>query len=88
MEIPELDLEVGPGALGGRFTTVEGLINATKEQLAEKGTMFSDAAEDESKCSLAKFLNDLDKVLDGEKPVTIILNDPAGNSYVQVSLNM
>lgn len=86
MEIPELDLEVGPGALGGRFTTIEGLINATKEQLAEKGTMFSDTAEVESKRSMTEFLGNLDKVLAGETPVTIILDDPAGNSYVQVSI--
>lgn len=33
MSIPELDLEVGPGALSGRFTTVEGLLIATKNQL-------------------------------------------------------
>lgn len=33
MSIPELDLEVGPGALSGRFTTVEGLLVATRDQL-------------------------------------------------------
>ena len=33
LSIPELDLDVGYGALGGRFTTVEGLLIATKEQI-------------------------------------------------------
>jgi len=29
--IPEMEIDVGPGALPGRFTTVEGLLMATKE---------------------------------------------------------
>lgn len=87
MEIPELELEVGSGALGGRFTTVEGLVEATKEQLADKGGMFNDAAEEGSKLSMRNFLDKLDEVLAGETPITIILDDPAGNSYVQVCFN-
>lgn len=35
LSIPEFDLEVGPGALSSRFTTVEGLLNATKDQILE-----------------------------------------------------
>ena len=33
MGLPELDFEVASGTLGGRFTTVEGLLQQTKEQL-------------------------------------------------------
>lgn len=33
MSIPELDFEVGAGTLGGKFTTLEGLLGAMKEQL-------------------------------------------------------
>lgn len=33
MFIPDLDLEVGPGTLGGKFTTLEGLLVSMKEQL-------------------------------------------------------
>ncbi len=33
VEIPELDLEGGMAALAGRFTTVEGLLVATKNQV-------------------------------------------------------
>ena len=35
MQIPELELEVGGRALGGRFTTAEGLISATAAQLRD-----------------------------------------------------
>lgn len=88
MEIPELELEVGSGALGGRFTTVEGLVEATKEQLADKGGMFHDAVEEGAKLSMKNFLAKMDKVLAGEIPITIILDDPAGNSYVQVQSSL
>ena len=33
LSIPEIDLEVGGNALCGRFTTIEGLLTATKDQL-------------------------------------------------------
>ena len=33
MSIPELDFEVGSGTLGGKFTTLEGLLSAMKDQL-------------------------------------------------------
>ncbi|XP_075222038.1 zinc finger protein Zpr1 [Lycorma delicatula] len=83
MEIPELELEVGPAALGGRFTTVEGLLCATKEQLAGKGTMFTDSNEGDSKQKMDIFIKKMDQAINGEIPVTIVLDDPAGNSYVQ-----
>lgn len=43
----ELDVEVGPSALGGRFTTVEGLLTAMRDQLAENCGMFGDSADRE-----------------------------------------
>lgn len=45
--IRELDVEVGPSALGGRFTTVEGLLTAMRDQLAENCGMFGDSADRE-----------------------------------------
>lgn len=34
LEIPELELETGMGILGGRFTTVEGVFTAIKEEVS------------------------------------------------------
>ncbi|XP_008550360.1 zinc finger protein ZPR1 [Microplitis demolitor] len=82
MEIPELELEVGPAALGGRFTTVEGVLTATKEQLTS-GSAFGDSKDEEAIKRMNDFIVELDKVLNGERKVTIIFDDPAGNSYVQ-----
>lgn len=30
-----------------------------------------------------RFLDDFERVLNGAKPITVILDDPSGNSYVQ-----
>lgn len=45
LAIRELDVEVGPSALGGRFTTVEGLLTAMRDQLAENSGMFGDSSD-------------------------------------------
>lgn len=85
LQIPQLELEVGSHALGGRFTTVEGLIVAIKEQLNDpkRSLFFGDSQNDESRVKLEKFFEKFDKILRGELEVTIVLDDPAGNSYVQ-----
>lgn len=84
--IPELELDVGPHALGGKFTTVEGLLTNVKEQLSNPlyTHMFGDSQEPDKKKRLKKFLKEFDKILQGERKITIILDDPAGNSYIQV----
>jgi zinc finger protein len=45
LAIRELDVEVGPSALGGRFTTIEGILTAMKEQLAVNSSVFMDSAQ-------------------------------------------
>lgn len=84
--IPELELEVGPHALGGKFTTVEGLLTNVKEQLGNPmyTHMFGDSEGVDRKKRFKKFLKEFDKILEGEKKITLILDDPAGNSYIQV----
>nr|CAH7746194.1 unnamed protein product [Callosobruchus chinensis] len=86
LSIPELELEVGPHALGGRFTTVEGLILAVKDQLLDSKCshhMFGDSIEPKAKEQYKEFIKKFDGILDGKMAVTIVLDDPAGNSYIQ-----
>ncbi|XP_053622866.1 zinc finger protein ZPR1 [Plodia interpunctella] len=78
MSIAELELETGGRALGGRFTTAEGLLRATADQLRAAGDAPGLASE-----RLQLFIEKLQEVLDGNRAVTIVLDDPAGNSYVQ-----
>ncbi|KAJ8705141.1 hypothetical protein PYW08_012461 [Mythimna loreyi] len=82
MEIPELELEVGGRALGGRFTTAEGLISATAAQLRDSPGAIGDAPG-VNRERLDRFVEKVEEVLRGERAVTVILDDPAGNSYVQ-----
>lgn len=85
LKIPQLELEVGPHVLGGRFTTVEGLLVAIKEQINDpkRSHFFGDSQNDESKIKFEEFFEKFDKILLGEMEVTLVLDDPAGNSYVQ-----
>lgn len=84
LSVPELDIEVGPAALGGRFSTVEGILAAMKEQLLGSDVVFSDSADKENVKKLEEFHKKFNDILDGHQAVTLILDDPAGNSYVQV----
>jgi zinc finger protein len=45
LALRELDVEVGPSALGGRFTTIEGLLTAMRDQLSVNSAMFGDSAD-------------------------------------------
>ncbi|XP_016996274.2 zinc finger protein ZPR1 [Drosophila takahashii] len=81
LSIPELDLEVGPHALCGRFTTVEGLLVAMRDQL--DGTLFHDSADAATKQQMQRFLDTFDDVMNLKQVITLVLEDPAGNTYVQ-----
>jgi zinc finger protein len=54
LSIRELDLDVGPSALGGRFTTVEGILTAMRDQLTENSAIFKDSADKDSTDRLDK----------------------------------
>ncbi|ETN67468.1 zinc finger protein [Anopheles darlingi] len=83
LHIRELECEVGAGALGGRFTTIEGLLTAMREQLVESTGMFMDSNDAETRDRMDTFFGHLDTAIAGNKQLTIVLDDPTGNSYVQ-----
>lgn len=56
LAIRELDVEVGPSALGGRFTTVEGLLVAMRDQITQNCTIFEDSANKESEDKMDKYV--------------------------------
>ncbi|KAG0231429.1 nucleolar zinc-finger protein [Actinomortierella wolfii] len=82
LEIPEIDLELNAGTLGGRFTTVEGLLRQVHDELSSK---VPHEAEDqpERRAIFKKFLDRLEQVMSLEIKATLILDDPLGNSYLQ-----
>ncbi len=91
VRIPELELEVGGFALGGRFTTVEGLLRNVCDQLESNpflgmglGEEGGDATLEEKRRRMSEFRDRMGKMADGEETFTLQLDDPAGNSYLQV----
>ncbi|CAL5866957.1 uncharacterized protein PFLUO_LOCUS1169 [Penicillium psychrofluorescens] len=86
----ELELEVQPGTLGGRFTTIEGLLTEIKEQLSSNlydiedvNHSGGDSMVSSDKQKWDRFFANLDSAISGELKFTITLEDPLANSYVQ-----
>lgn len=87
LRCPELNLDLTPGTLGGRFTTVEGLLAQVHDELHQRifaddaGT--SDSLEADTRERWRLFFAGLCDAKDGRKPFTCILDDPLAASYVQ-----
>jgi zinc finger protein len=83
---PELHLNVEPGTLGGRFTTIEGLLTQVRDDL--RSSIFDvgdggDSMDTTSKDKWNTFFGQLTSAINGEVKFTIILEDPLASSYVQ-----
>lgn len=75
--IPELDLELGCGTLGGRVTTVEGLVSEVRDALQR--TRFStlgDSAIARERTQWDAFFAGLEGCITGATPFTLVLRDP------------
>ncbi|KAJ7630376.1 zf-ZPR1-domain-containing protein [Roridomyces roridus] len=83
LEIPEIELVLQHGTLGGRFTTLEGILDQVYEELSEKMFASGDSSDAEDRKSFESFLGKLKEVKDASRPFTLILDDPLANSYVQ-----
>ncbi|XP_029990566.1 zinc finger protein ZPR1 [Sphaeramia orbicularis] len=82
--IPELDFELGMAALGGKFTTLEGLLKDIKDMVVGKNPFVSgDSGVEDRIQKLNEFGKKIDQIIAGELDVHIVLDDPAGNSYLQ-----
>jgi zinc finger protein len=91
LECPELNLSVNPGTLGGRFTTVEGLLTQVRDDLRNQifqvdgasGQGAGDSLTGDDRVKWDGFFEGLDAAIKGEREFTIILVDPMASSYVQ-----
>lgn len=91
LTIPEIDLVLQAGTLGGRFTTLEGILEQVFEELSEKvfaagdsvGSADPDGPDLQGRNKFEVFLESLKAVKSAERPFTIILDDPLANSYMQ-----
>jgi C4-type Zn-finger protein len=62
LTIPEIDLELTHGTLGGRFTTVEGILDQVYEELSDKVFASGDSSIEGDKMKFEKFLSELKAV--------------------------
>ncbi|BES94509.1 Zinc finger protein [Nesidiocoris tenuis] len=86
LSIPEIDLEAGSMTITGKFTTVEGLLKDIQDGIQKGGIeygIFGDTKSEETTALINRTVTTLKKVLEGSESITLILDDPAGNSYVQ-----
>ena len=85
LEIPELELEVTTGTLGGLITTVEGLVESVAEALKRtQGFALGDAAQASTAEAWKGFFEGLRRCssLEGGTPWTLRLVDPLANSFI------
>lgn len=89
LEIPEIDFYMNSGSLGGKFTTLEGILRNAITQLRET-CPFSFTGDEYSRKKailMEDFLDKLELIQNGKMlDVTVILDDPSGKSYLQVDL--
>lgn len=91
LQSADLGLEVQPGTLGGRFTTVEGLLTQVRDQLHgqifdvddPQGLQPGDSMAQETRTQWNKFFEKLDRAIKAEFAFSITLVDPLANSFVQ-----
>jgi len=81
--IPEIELELTPGTLGGKFTTIEGIMVDVKNELKNNPFVKGDSSQDNQISKLKIFIDSLQKLIDGNTPFTVILEDPLANSFIQ-----
>ncbi|KAI6703086.1 hypothetical protein NL676_012222 [Syzygium grande] len=83
VSVPELELELASGTLGGVVTTVEGLISKISESLERvHGFTFGDSLDDHKKAKWKDFKERLRKLLSLEDHWTVVLDDALANSFI------
>ena len=89
MSIPECECELVAGCLGGRFTTVEGLLTQVRKELSshvfdtEDEEKTGDGMPPEKASQWKEFFARLDRAIKAEFHFRVILSDPLADSYIQ-----
>jgi len=80
--IPELDMELSHSSDAGRFTTLEGLLENIKTGIGRINPFaFGDSSNKKTK--ICEITEQVQEIIDGKRFVTIVFDDPVGNSHVQ-----
>nr|ABF70002.1 zinc finger (ZPR1 type) family protein [Musa acuminata] len=82
IRVPELDFEIPPESQRGRLSTVEGILVCAADELEslqeERKKVDPVTAE-----AIDEFLTKLRSLVSGNAAFTFILDDPAGNSFIE-----
>ncbi|XP_022892473.1 zinc finger protein ZPR1-like isoform X2 [Olea europaea var. sylvestris] len=82
IKIPELDFEIPPEAQRGSLSTIEGILVRAADELGalqeERKKVDPQTAE-----AIDQFLVKLRACATGDSPFALILDDPAGNSFIE-----
>lgn len=82
--IPELEFEMGGQAIGSRFTTIEGLMDNVLENILKNSFWGGgDGMAPDLAVKFDKFKEKFASFQEVKEEFTLILDDPAGNSYLQ-----
>ena len=86
LEIPDIEFHMNAGTLGDKFTTIEGILKDTRENLDNISPFSYGDSETKDKAGRMKTLLDKIELIQKGKilDVILILDDPSGNSYLQV----
>ncbi len=80
LRIPQLKMDVSPGtASDGYVTNVEGVLEKFKEILEQ---VKNDSEDDDGKEKAKTLLKKIWKMKLGDVPVTLVIEDPTGNSAI------
>jgi zinc finger protein len=84
VKIPECGLDLLPGTLGGKFSTVEGLVDDIIKSLEERNPFArgGDSSESPNEVFLT-LISELKTYKSGVKRFTMVMDDALANSYIQ-----
>ena len=82
MYIPELEFEIPAATQKGTITTLDGLLGDAAENLRALQPQRHEQ-QPETAQAIDAFLDKLDKCTSGQQTFQFVLDDPAGNSYIE-----
>jgi zinc finger protein len=83
LQIPEIEFSTLGGSVGGKFTTVEGLLDSLYDELNDKVSMYIGDAAFGAKDKFALFMGKIDQLRKGTLAASLVLTDPMASSYIQ-----
>ena len=81
--IPQVGVELIPGTLGSKFTTIEGFLNDLINNFENLPFLNGDSADVSETERVMELVKDLKDMKELKKDFTLIVDDPMANSYIQ-----